>query len=490
MEENINKINEDIKTKQNNIVIIISSNKMSGYLRVDNINKETPVDPKDIFEKIDEYLITYGIDVEGINNYLSEGNFNNDFKFALGKEPIKGADGTVSYIYNKNDIGTIAKREDGTIDYKNLGMIQNVKKGELLCCITEPTDGFPGYNIHGEVVAPKKGATIPDIRGDNTSFTEDGLGLYSDVDGYIIYKKDKVNIQEVYTVQGDIGPETGNIDFNGAVIVFGNVLEGFSVKAKKDIQIRGIVEGANIISDGNIQISNGFNGMGKGKINAKGNIISRFIENGTVICKGDIISDTLLNSCIMVGKSIALNGGRAAIFGGKCVAGQSIFAKTLGTEHNLSTDISIKPYWYEMEYGLYYPNTTKKISEKNSIKREIEPLKEEEEKLIKELSNISKLKVLPEKREEKNKLLKYFMLEKSKVASRIVTLEQKLKEIESFESQNNYSIVCKGTVFPEVRIEILHSRMVIQKEIKYQKFYLHNDEICIGDILPSDVYDN
>lgn len=76
---------------------------------------------------------------------------------------------------------------------------------------------------------------------------------------------------------------TGNIDYPGNVTVRGNVKGGFSIIAKGDIVVEGVVEDALIQAGGQIIVKRGIHGMTKGILRAQGNVICKFIENATII---------------------------------------------------------------------------------------------------------------------------------------------------------------------------------------------------------------
>ena len=50
---------------------------------------------------------------------------------------------------------------------------------------------------------------------------------------------------------------------------------------------------------GDIIIAKGMNGMGKGVLNAKGNVVAKFLENATVTALGYVSSESILHSTVM-----------------------------------------------------------------------------------------------------------------------------------------------------------------------------------------------
>ena len=81
--------------------------------------------------------------------------------------------------------------------------------------------------------------------------------MYSDVSGNVTLVEDRVFVSDTYVIEGDVGPSTGDIDYDGAVEVKGNVITGYTVKAAGDITVEGAVEGATLISEGKIVLKRG-----------------------------------------------------------------------------------------------------------------------------------------------------------------------------------------------------------------------------------------
>ena len=89
----------------------------------------------------------------------------------------------------------------------------------------------------------------------------------------------------------DVDASTGDIEYDGNVMIPGTVRTGFTVKAKGDIQVNGVVEGATLIAGGNIVIKRGVQGMSRGRLVSGGDICAHFFESANVEAKGDVLAD-------------------------------------------------------------------------------------------------------------------------------------------------------------------------------------------------------
>src|SRR5690606_12118002 len=93
------------------------------------------------------------------------------------------------------------------------------------------------------------------------------LKAYAVIDGQVsITENDKINVFPIFEVKGDVDFRVGNIDFVGMVLIRGNVLSGFKIKATGDIRIMGEVEAADLEAGENIEIMAGVVAQGKGSI--------------------------------------------------------------------------------------------------------------------------------------------------------------------------------------------------------------------------------
>lgn len=317
--------------KKPEMQLSVSSNRLEATIRVKPAFEGQTVSFEEIRAFLKENGIVYGILESIIRDFCENKKYFLDLVCARGLPPVDEKSGKLEYLFPREQSFMPAEREDGTVDYRNLGIVQNVKKGDALCRIIPPEPGENGTDVYGNPMEYRRGKIPSFPQGKNTAVSEDGLTLFADSDGCIEYKNANLSISEVFIVRGDVDSSSGNIDFLGTVIVQGDVLEGFSIKAGKDINVRGMVEGAMLEAGGNIAISYGMNGMSRGKLTAKGSVSAQYIENTTVECAGDVRADVIFNSMIKAGSSILARGRKGLLAGGRFQAGRSITANTIGS---------------------------------------------------------------------------------------------------------------------------------------------------------------
>ncbi|MEA4987077.1 MAG: FapA family protein [Anaerovorax sp.] len=473
--------NEENVTPLPKLDIKVTPDRMMAFLRVSNVqNADYELDKKDILEALKEKGIIFGILENEIQEYCLQKKYYKELKVSKGIEPINGENGDIIFHFDTQPKHLPKELNDGSVDFKDISLIQNVKAGDLLCEIILPTNGTPGKDIFGNEVMSKPG-TMPLISaGKNIAISEDELKYTAAVDGRIEYMRDTISIEEVFHVKGDVGPETGNIFFNGSVIISGNVTDGFRVEAKKDIIINGRVEGADIKTDQNVLIRSGMNGMQKGTITAGGDVTSRFIENATVICGGNFCSECTLNAKIHAGRSIIMKGKRAAMLGGTYIAGDYVIAKEIGSELNIPMEINIEPEWYAMEIeGKSYEDVEYAFLDQQDFIDRIKKIEKEAEKFGNVIQDvISGKKKVPI--EQKTLYMKQLMGMREEKMRSVHSLQQELDRSVEYQNNHEFAVTCLGNIYPGVRMKICGTMMRVERTATHQKYFVDKGEIIVG----------
>ncbi|MEW6202376.1 MAG: FapA family protein, partial [bacterium] len=225
--------------------------------------------------------VKYGIKQDALENMIAQRWYNEKVLVAEGKPAENGEDGRVEYLFNveaSTPRPTIA--EDGSVDFYELNVVQNVRAGEPLAIKTPPTPGKDGINVFGETIPAKQGKDIPFPAGKNVEFSSENPNmLIAEIAGQPRLQQNRIHVLPVYEVQGDVDFSTGNINFVGDVIVTGGVLEGFTVKADANITIMGPVGGAYLDAGGSVFLNKGMHGQDKGSITAGEDVTAKFLEH-------------------------------------------------------------------------------------------------------------------------------------------------------------------------------------------------------------------
>ncbi|GHV08034.1 hypothetical protein FACS1894217_09850 [Clostridia bacterium] len=296
----------------------------------------------DIRRLLQEAGVVSGIRENTVESLADMPLYSRDVTIAEGTPPQKGRDGELTYHIRLTRDSTPVQRDDGTLDYRTLGLIENVVKDQKLCTKTMAEDGVDGTNVLGGAIASQRGKDVALPLGKNTYISEDQLTLFAKVSGQCDIRDRKLVVDETYSVKGDVCMSTGNINFVGNVNISGSVLAGFVVKADGNINVSGTVESATLIAGGNIIVNGGFNGGQKGELVAGGMVRCKYIQGGRVTAAGNVESQVLMQSVVQTGDSVRLTGQRSTILGGRVTANNSVECDIIGHHTNpVSTIIEV-----------------------------------------------------------------------------------------------------------------------------------------------------
>ena len=282
-----------------------------------------------------------GISEEAIRLFLLEKRYFEIYVLAKGTKAREGSDGYIEYTFNTSLKPTPKMNEDGTVDFHTLENVNHIKSGDVVAILHPEDRGDNGTDILGRPVYPRKVKRAVFRYGKNMEVSEDKLKLISKVDGHVTLENDKVFVSNVLELV-DVDASTGDINYSGSVMIKGNVLAGFSVKAAGDISVSGIVEGATIIADGDITFNRGVQGMNKAVIKAGGNIVSKFIESASSVeAGGNIEADSILHSKVRAKGTIKASGRNGLIVGGEVRSICLVEAKNIGNEMGTATVVGV-----------------------------------------------------------------------------------------------------------------------------------------------------
>jgi len=294
---------------------------------------------KDVYKKLENERITYGINEKNINRIIADRAYGRTFLIASGRDPVEGKESVIEYHFETERLKPFIEMKYGRINLKELNFIQNCNGGDLLAELMPAEPAVDGYNILGtRFPAEFTGAPAQLLCGENCHIENNRI--MADIKGNVILLEESmVEVEEVVSVN-NVDYETGNINFDGSVDIKGTIADGFSVKATGDIQVGKCIGRADLYSDRNIILKAGINGDREGKIECKGNLLSKYIESATISCGGEIIAEeAIMNSQVDVAGSLHLSGRRAELIGGLSIIGKIIHCKKIGNLYDARTNL-------------------------------------------------------------------------------------------------------------------------------------------------------
>ncbi len=448
-------LNEEILPERERVIVSVTPNGERALARF-----YPPTTGGSLMETVDDVVsdlrmagIRHGIKKKAIEHFLAHHEYCRDYIIAEATMPIHGHDAKIRYFFDVNATAKPKLNEDGSVDFHQLGNIKTVNKGDKLASLKPADRGRTGISVLGKTMAARKVKQLHLRYGRNIKISEDKCHIYSDVSGHVTLVDDMVMVSNIYEVPANVDSSTGDIIYKGTVHVTGNVNTGFKIEADGDIVVNGVVEGATLISGGNIVLKRGMQGMDKGVLKAAGNITAKFLENCKVSCKGMLRADAILHSEVECVEGVEVLGRKGLINGGSLRTYGTVHATTLGSTMGAKTEIEVY-------------SDKEMIIEVNSLKEEISDIEKNIEKMDKVAENVKKMvsmgqEVMPEQME----YIKGAVVNKPKLAKKLRTLRDR-KEIllERIEMNKKSCIKVDNSVYSGVTVIVKEATKRIKEK--------------------------
>lgn len=446
--------------------LTISSDKMQAYAKfyAASVGGED-MTAEEMLQDLEHRGIKCGVLTDAVNGFFAKREYCEEILVAQGTPPAQGKHAYIEYKFNTDMKAKPTLNEDGSVDFFHLNILNHCNKGDVLAVLHPEEPGEPGESIFGDRILPAEVRKETLKYGHNIDLSEDRTVLTAQVDGHVELVQGTVFVSDELVVE-NVDNSTGNIDYDGNVQINGNVATNFQVKAKGSVMVKGVVEGAQIEAGGNIIIARGMNGMGKGVLQAEGNIISKFLENVTAQARGYVASESILHSRVTAGGEVNVDGRRGFITGGKVCATGSINVKTLGSEMGADTivEVGADPGLKERVSQLQ-----KQIGEDTKTLQSVQPIL---------LSTKQKLAKGAKMTPEQIQYIQSLAAVNQQKTEAIAAANQELETLQKQMGNPAEAVVrVKGEVYPGTRICIGDVSMVVQKTTHYCRFIRERGDV-------------
>jgi len=92
-----------------------------------------------------------------------------DVVVAKGTEPTPSIPESIEYTFNLKPSLHLLERDDGSVDFRELGLMQNAVVGQLLAFKKPAVLGAPGIDVRNQPVAPRTLPPVPMPAGTGTT---------------------------------------------------------------------------------------------------------------------------------------------------------------------------------------------------------------------------------------------------------------------------------------------------------------------------------
>lgn len=430
----------------------VSADKMSVLLSCDATAAADSAAPKEILGVLGKMGISPLPSADNLSALLSKTNGDVvDLPIVEGVWSVMPTDGRLEWTGDYFTEGYYIDPETKRIDFRQKANNPAVDENQLLVVVHKAIPGKDGRDVYGKTISVPRVRDVNLRAGVNVVWSPENSGYVAKVAGRVKLVGSTLDIDEVLYVRDGVGVNSGNIMHKGQVIVDGDVESEFKVEATGNIEIKGVLQSADIQCGGNLVVADGINENLSKSVNVTGTIAAKYILNANIECEGDIIANReIFQSQIKSRGEVTCNEGR--IVGGEIIAAKGITVNEVGSKGTVKTALVA---------GVDYTQI-------NKLKRcsaQVEQL----QSVIKKLRPVHKrlsaqMQVLNAGQKEGLTEMGFRIME---AEEGIEELEQECKEIrKQLISNRGAEIHIRGIIYPGAVLRVCDSQFVVEHALQ------------------------
>jgi len=193
-------------------------------------------------------------------------------------------------------------------------------------------DGIPGRNVFGEDIHAIGSALEARITAGESVQMQGHGAFVATLDGLIEWDGQTLRVVKTYVHAGSVNLSSGNLAFDGAVVVKGDVEAGATVQVKGSLLVEGVIGHALVKVGGDLEVTGGIISSQEGLIVVGGSCEAQFVENSRLQIKGALhVQTSILNSEVVCGGTLVVRDQvRGVISGGHISCWEAIAVRNLG----------------------------------------------------------------------------------------------------------------------------------------------------------------
>ncbi|MCP4371439.1 MAG: DUF342 domain-containing protein [Deltaproteobacteria bacterium] len=283
---------------------------------------------EDVLELIEAKGIKHGLVEKAVilSYFEDESEDLKTLTIAEGYLPGEGKDPKIVYHFETNPLKAGKMLEDGTTDWKDRGETPQVDEGNLLAEIIPGINGTVGMDVFGNEILALPIAKISLNVGKGVKKSEDGNSFFASAKGTPqLSGNETLIVSPVLHIPGDIGVETGHVEFNGHIEVEGTVQSGYQVRGES-FRAQSI-DNAKLYISGDVVVTGG---VFDSKIKCEGNVKAVHVHKSDINVGGDLVVEKeITESRIEVYGICKIEYG--TIISSEIAAREGVIAKNVGT---------------------------------------------------------------------------------------------------------------------------------------------------------------
>lgn len=450
----------------------IADDKTEAWLYLCAPEDGTSYDKSEVIRYLQVNKVVAGINESHIAAMCKKRIYEREVKVATSEKGEPGQEGHYEFFFNTEKPKPII-RNDGSVDYRSMSLIQNVEEGDLLAVYHPAVQGTSGRDVTGAFEKANIYKELRPLTGRGVSNEKNPHEYYATKSGKIEYDgQNKLSVEEVYEVQGGCDLTSNAIvDFNGDVIIHGNVEAGVVIRAGKSLTVEGVVESATITAGGNVCMKRGMQGAGKGSITSGGDVFAEFLEYVNVDAVGSVQSNVILNSTVNAGGTATLTGKKGLIAGGNVHAMMGVSCINAGNLSEIKTSIHVGVMPEIMEQRV---NVNE---EYNMLSRELDDVVASMAKILRVRQQTGELS------EQLQERLNGLKDKKDEIYAKCMEVKKRADKLENTVLQaREAKIRINGNIFKGVVIGIDDHQININRDTSFMEYQAQNG-IIVGTVV-------
>ncbi|MDR1744574.1 MAG: FapA family protein [Planctomycetota bacterium] len=294
--------------------------------------------------------VRYGLIEPGVRLFVHIQNssepFTGFFQVARGEPMRRGENGSIEFHVQPTAMNPrYDENASGAIDYKQLNLIENCFAGQRIASILPPGPGRAGRDVFGAEIPTVPGDPAVVRAGSGVVTSANGREFNAEVEGRVVFEEGVLSVSPLLEISRDIDYSVGNVDFAGKVVVHGSLLDGFSINARRGVELLGDMGAGHITSEGDVVIAGGIKGKNAAVIACR-SLSARYIDDASVEAHGDVTAtkEIMHSNVKSLGRVTVTQG---AIIGGEVYGFQGVEADTLGSDMGVATLVAAGLDWTE-----------------------------------------------------------------------------------------------------------------------------------------------
>jgi len=368
-----------------------------------------------------------------------------------GRAPVPPVHGRIEWAGPFFERGFIVDDATGAIDYRQHAAQLFVEAGQLLATVHPPRKGVDGEDVFGKALRVQTPASARIHAGQNVSRSDGGGEFHATMGGRIRWASGMLSVDQVYRIPGSVGLATGHVRHGGALMIEKDVEAGARVEADGDIEIKQVLEPADVVCGGSLTVRGGVTGGAGREVRVAGSVQARFLLEADVEAGADVIVEREIVRCVVkTAGAVVMPCGR--IVGGSVTALDGIQAAQAGSAASVSTELHLGE---DFRPGEQLAAINKNMADFKEQLNKIEPV----------LSPmVRKVNSLPP---DKVKAVKLLAVQVKELKEAIEQSRQQADAIRTeSRPQARAEVVIRDMIFPETVICIRQERLRVQEEVR------------------------